>query len=534
MREFIDKIFGSIKEFFSKLDKKTKIRLAILAAAIVVLAIVVAVVLNHVTYVAIYSRVDPATAGEITTELSAAGIPYNTEGSGTITILVPEDSVNEAKMQIAQTNIMTGGFTQDIIGQAQGFGTTDSEKEAYKIAQMAEDARQQLKTINKIDDCLVKFNFPDSTSFVLSRDSDKPASAGVTIKLVSGATLTDSEVEAIASLISNGYSVPIENISIIDTNATQYKIGDTSSSGTTGMDYQWELTEKVRNQLETQVVALLATVFGEDRVKASVRVDLSFDTETVHSVEFAPPVQGETEGLVISMSRLYEYTQEATAGGEVGTDTNGVGVPEYPYGEDGDYEYRHIAEEFNYEINETVTDIERAQATIKNLSIGVLIDSEAIAEDYTENVRNLVVNAIGVNENYITVERLPFTESDSFTDAIEAQEAMLKSIRTTEIIQLVIKGVIILLLVLAILFFALTVIKSLRPEKAEPAPAGVPVGSIGEEGMDFLVDDQITKRSFSDLNFDSKSDDVVQLEEIIDRDPQAVAQLLRNWLSDEE
>lgn len=530
MRNTIDSILKAVTEFFAKLSKKEKIRLGVLAAVIIALAIVVTAVLGRTTYATLYSGLDAATAGQITTELTAMGISYKMDG--TSTILIPEDSVNQVRVQLASMGYFSGGFDYSIWDSAGGFGTSDSELQAYKAMQLEANLRQQLLKLDKVKDCLVKLNLPESTSFVLSSKQEQ-ASASVTLELVSGAALTDSDVEGIAYTIAGGAAIPVENIYIVDTNAKLYTVGG-SSSGSTNLSYQLELENQVRSQLETQVTSLLATVFGSGRVKASVGVTLNFDKETVQSIEFAPPVEGSEEGLVISMSEVYEYTRDADAEGVVGTDSNGIGTVEYPYGDDGENDYYYIAREFNYEINQTVTELEKAQATIKSLSIAVLIDSEAIAEDYTANVKSLVVSAIGVGENYVAVERLPFqTDSDSFASAVAAQEAALKAAQRSDLIQTIIKGVIILLLAVAVLSFLRTVINGFT--RQQPALAAASIGGDSTiSGIDYLAGDNLGESPLDDVDLSGKSDDIVQLEKFIDKDSSVIAQLLRNWLSDED
>ena len=527
VRAFIDKILNSIRAFFEKLSRGQRIRLGILGGAIIVLAVAVSLVLGRTNYATLYTNLDAATAGEILTELDTRGVTYETQGTGAI--LVPAEQVDELRMQLASQGYLSGAFTYDIFGQAEGFGTTDLEKQSYLLFQTEYNVRQQLLKLDKIKDCLVKINLPGSSTFVLTRNQET-ASASVTLDLRSGAVLTGDEVEAIAYTVAGGTSVPVENVYIVDTNARLYTIGD-ESTGSTAWSAQLQMENQVRIQLETQVENLLATVFGEGKVKASVAVALNFDTENVQSVEFAPPVDGETDGLVISMSELYEYTRDAAAAGEVGTDVNGIGVPEYPYGEDGEYDYRHIAREINYEINETVTMLEKAQATIKSLSIAVLVDSEAIKVDYTENVRSLVVNAIGVGENYITVERLPFQVSSAYADAIEAQNGAQRRKEMNAIIQTAIKWVVVLLLGLAVLAFLRTLLKT---GTAQQQPALVAAGGVGGT-VDYVADDGEERGSaLEDIDLHSKSEGVAQLEKFIDRDSTAIAQLLRNWLLDDE
>ena len=555
MRKIIDSIIKSLGDFFKNLSRRDRVRLVVLAIVIIVLSIVVTSVLGRTTYATLYTGLDAAKSGEIIAELDGLGVPYKIEG--TSTILVDEKQVAQVRMQLATMGYgVSNGFTYDTYSSvADGFGKTDLEKQAGLVWQTQDDVRRQLLTMDKVRDCLVKIYIPDKSAFVLTKN-DEVASASVTLDLKPGTTLSDSEVMAIASTVSAGTSVPIESISIVDTTMKPYTIGmSNESNSATDLSNQLDLEARVRSDLETQVIALLSPVFGADKVRVSVGVRLNFDDESVHSVEFAPPVEDQLEGLVISMSELYEYSTDSTTGGVVGTDENGLGVPEYPYGTDDGYDYRHIARDINYEINETITEITKAKATIDDLSIAVLLDSTAIDADYTENVHNLVVNAIGVGSNYISVERLPFQTSGNFDAEIELQEAALKRMQLMEIVKLALKALVILIIVIAAISFLRTLLRGIL-KRDEPAliAAGVPVGSIGEGGYDYMADDDLSPDMFDefdvddegrpirskrvipeiDIDLSGKSDAILQLEKFIDKDSKAIAQLLRNWLIEDE
>jgi flagellar biosynthesis/type III secretory pathway M-ring protein FliF/YscJ len=61
----------------------------------------------------------------------------------------------------------------------------------------------------------------------------------------------------------------------------------------------------------------------------------------------------------------------------------------------------------------------------------------------------------------------------------------------------------------------------------------------GADGIDYLIGDdddlaeQAAQVEFEDIEINTKSPGLEQVEKFIDRDPGSVAQLLRNWLSDE-
>jgi flagellar M-ring protein FliF len=262
-------------------------------------------------------------------------------------------------------------------------------------------------------------------------------------------------------------------------------------------------------------------------------VELNFDDESVSTVEFAPPVEGETEGLIISLHELYETSREGEdAAGVPGTDTNGMGTVEYPYGdlEEGEY-YRQVVRDINYEINETRSQLEKAKGAVKSLSIAILLNNTAIVDDYSASVRNLVANAIGVTDNYISVERLPFQEDSAISDLIDEQEAFMRSMWLREIIVTVIKALVIVFLVLSLFSLIRRIVGIAVPRGEKLSPVGGDINYLA--GDTAALDEAMISSLYPDIDLSKKSEGIAQLEKFIDRDPAAVAQLLRNWLTDD-
>lgn len=531
MRKLLDSISKALKSFFEKLTKKEKIRLAVLAAVIIVLSIIIATVLGRTQYGVLYTGLGEADAGNILSALEGMGVDTKTQGSGTI--LVPEERISELRMRLSAEGYQSGDFDYSIFQNASGFGTTDLEKQTYLQFQLQANLRDYIMKMEKIEDCAVLVNLPKESSYVLSSNSE-PASASIYIKVKGGGTLASSEANAIAETVSKAIpGLKTENIRIVDSKMHLYTIGELDlSNSSAGMTQQFELENQFEEQLELQVQNLLTPVYGAGSLEAAASVTLNFDDEVVESVEFSPPIEGETDGIIVSMSELYENSRTVTdAEGTVGTDSNGVGTVEYPYGTLGEDElYSKVLKEANYEINQTTTQIQRAKGTIRDLSIAILIDSEAIAEDYTENVRSLVSKAIGVSEAYISVERLPFQLTDSEFDAqLAEQNAYIKSVQFKETLNVVLKYAVILALILLAFIFIMSVAKMAmggRKEETVLATGG---------SVDYMADEDVTQEvsQYKDVDLNIKSDGVLQLEKFIEKDPAAVAQLLRNWLSDD-
>jgi len=584
-----------VGEFLAKLSKKEKIRLGVLAALILGFSIALALILSRVNYEVLYTNLPPAEAGRILTTLEEMGVLVKTQGADTI--LVPADQVGELRMRLEAEGYNTGELPTDLIDRAVGITSTAQDRDTYTKLQMQAHLRLGIKRMDKISDCLVLLNLQQDSIFVLNPNT-KPSTASVLLELKEGQSISNSEAYSIGQFVA--LAVPgleIQNIRIVDSRMNLYNLEPKEEdndfiSGSAAIDYQVALRERIRRSMETQVVNLLSPVFGEGHVQASVNVVLNFDKEHISAVVFDPPVEGETSGIVVSMKELYENTREpGDATGVPGTDTNGLGVVEYPYNELGpDQYYSKVLRELNYEINESRSEIEKAQGTIRDLSIAVIIDSESVKDDYTDNVRNLVAQAVGVSGRYISVERLPI-KVDTPDNLWQEQRDFERAMQKREWIKTAIICLTVLLLVLLIISFLRTLITpksqlalaggqvidilspqdtlflNLGPDEADaeyleyqdylnnvserdPENLLAPEGFIVGEGIEVaprLIDseeaeelaemegeeDMADTEDMENMMVNLKSESLEQLEKFIERDPQAVAQLLRNWLSDD-
>lgn len=511
-KDFFNKVLVSLKN----LDKSKKRLLFILSATLIIIITVSTVLLSRKSYTVLYTNMDPQEAGEVMARLDEMGV--DAKASGEDTILVDSGKADSVRMQLAAEGYPSSGLNYDIFKQASGLGTTDLEKQVYLQLQLQENLRKTLRQLEKVDDAVVNLNLSKDSPFVLS-DDEKPATAAVMLKLKAGKTLKQEEVRAIAELVSKSISgLSIDNVRIIDTNMNLYRIQDDTEQPNIGSQY--EFAQSVREQLQSQVLNLLTPVFGEGRILAQVNVVLDFDKKVTESVKFEPPVEGSNEGLVVSVRELVERIYGEN-GGTVGVDPN-TGAPTYPDLTDEDSIYYKMTKEANYELNETRTRIEQAQGKIEKLSVSVILDSAKVEGDYSENVKKLISTAVGVDNEYITVDMLPFSaggDTDS-EDVFNKQKSLLDSMHAAELTKLIILAG----AAVAVLLLLVIMVKTLRSRPAMQT-AGVKV--------DLMADEVIVPDEKKEIPITKEDTNLSQLEKYIDMSPQSVAQLLRNWLTDE-
>ena len=560
MRPFLDNTVKSIGEFFSNMSKKARNRLIIMIAVIILLAVVIVVLLNQKKYLPLIQAQSPAEASEVMSTLTNMNIPFKTEGSN---ILVPEDRIADLKIMLSNDGYYSTEVDYSFLDQASGFSVTDDQRQQLYELLCASEIRAQICLSDKIRNAIVTVNMGKTSAFAISRDTSE-ATCSVTLALTSGAVLSQNEAQTIANIIKNCVQgIKYENITIADSKLNYYAIGDGTIDMSTELQQRIELENLLIQQIKTQGEAFFTPIFGVYNVKIQPHVVLDFDKINVESIEFSPPIPGEMDGIVRSMSELYELQRVAGAAeGPPGTDTNGMGATEYPYGVLGDGEdYKKSLVEKNYEIDQTITTIERERGKIKELSIAILINSDAVEGDYTAEVINLASKGFGVDPSNIAVERVPYALREKTAEEQAAEwEALDQLLRKRKLMETIIIWAVILILGLAFMALVRSVVKSMKePEESEAAAAAAAAAALAASGaggtVDYLVGgDMEGDAEEDDENYDeydedeayenaepeeeivlnAKSPGLEQIEKFIEKDPASVAQLLRNWITDED
>jgi flagellar M-ring protein FliF len=523
--DFLKKLGSQITGFFRKMTKGQRTRLIVFVMLLVAILIAVSVITNQKNYTVLYSGMDPKDAGDVMTKLTALKVEAKTQG--TDTILVPSDQADSLRMTLASEGYPQTGFNYDIYKNASGLGTTDSQEEFYRTMQIQANIVSTLKQMEKVDDAAVHLNLGETSSFVLS-DNNKPATASVTLKLKNGVTLNNNEVSAIGELVSKSVKdLSIENVRIVDTKMHLYTIKDSDSSSSADMGSQMELQNSVQDKLQEQVKNLLEPVFGIDKVLAQVHVILDFDKQTTSSTVFTPPVEGSDKGIAISMKELAETVKNNGSGTASGISGNG-GAITYPTVTGQDTIYNQVSNETNMEVNQLKTDIEKAPGTIKDLSVAVILDGDGSATDYREQVKNLVASAIGVPQDKVTAEYMPFNVPDntSAQAAIDNQVKLVNAKQSGELTNTIIISI--AAVVCALILFG--IIRTFRRPKSREEQYAV---ATGQGQIDYIAGEEVMPESvYDDIDLSKKNNEVQQVEKFIDKDPEAVAQLLRNWLAE--
>ena len=540
MRETAIRMWTQIREYLDKMPRNRKIQLAVLTAAVLALAITVVSLLSRTTWVLLPGTGDPENTSHIYTALEDMGVPTRVVGNS---IEVPEDRLGDVQMRLREQGLLgTMDFSRDLWNDASGFGVTDAHARRLYDGQLGADIRTTLLQNPRIQNALVIVSSGETSPFRIQTNA-RQATASVMLTLRNNERLSRDEVQGIGELVRTAVpGIEYENISIIDSEYNYYPVGDRAEDLDEQIGQRMALQKRLQEQLQMQVEQLLSPIYGMNNLQVQPNVILNFDIMVTERVEFEPPIPGEMEGIIRSSEEIYELSRRwQDAEGIPGTDSNLMGTLEYPWGNlDDRDDYRRAMISKNMEINELRQHIEHEQGTIRTLSIAVLLNSEAegVTEDYSEQVADLVAKAIGVAPNNISVQLIPFTYIDtSLEEMFTRMEELEAQRRRDQIFETILMYTVIALLIVMVFLLGRTIIKALKPPP-EPEPILL---AAGPEGIDFFVGDDddlkdinmIEGQELEEIDLNQKSPGLEQIEKFIDKDAESVAQLLRNWLSDE-
>lgn len=510
----MNSLFQSFKvqlnTFWSGLNDSKRKLLIFGTIAVIIFALISAFFLNQTRYVVLFSGMDTQEASEVFLRLQEIGIQPRIEGVSTI--LVPEEMEAELRMQLTAEGFPRSGFNYDILNMSNGlgqFGQTDSDRRLTQILQLQERLSQSIMFLDSVEDAVVTIAMPETNQFVL-RDQEIPVTASVIISPAVGHSITEFQAQNIEQLVAR--SVPglnPENITIIDKNANMLNRRVENQQPTDNFNLEQQMEER----LNQQVIALLEPVFGLGRVVSRVNVKLNFDRRVVESVRFEPVV--DDAGIIVSREELRERVTGAAAGGIIGETPN---VTQYPVadaeGTGGESDRRQ--EIVNYEVNEIKERIEHQQGNIEDLSISVIIDNEELDDAAIVNVTDLVAKAVGTDTERISVQAMGFDVSlqDALREGFEQRRVGIPFD-----LNLVIFAGLAFLLLLAGIFF-MRKRKILSDQKL-----------LTQSSFDVSTD----KLNLPAVDLENDAQDQIkgQLEKLATQRPDALAQLLRNWLTEE-
>ncbi len=347
----------------------------------------------------LYSSLSDGERAEVVEALETGGIGYSIDNA-TGAITVAEGDVYRARMLVASDAGLAAPQGASEMLDAIPLGSSRTlEGERMRLAR----ERELMLTIREIDGIeAVRVHLATPERSVFVRDSNPPT-ASVMVRLVSGRSLSQSQVEAIVNLVSG--SVPgmtADTVRVVDQNGQL--LSSARDADMDGLVMQREFESKLQSQLES----LLTPLLGEGNFSSQVQAELD------HSEVTSARETYDKDGAVRSESdRSATRMAGSTVGGVPGVTANTpppdatlVDGPPTP-GEEGaqgadpatpgDTE---TAVQRNFELDREVAVTATRAGGLTKLSVAVAVSQEAMvaaAPLTPQQLQALVSAAVGAD-----------------------------------------------------------------------------------------------------------------------------------------
>ncbi|MBF8984284.1 flagellar M-ring protein FliF [Lutibacter sp. B2] len=517
MGNMLEQTKEQLNEFYQRLDKKKKIKIGISGLFIIFTIATLIYVTSQPEYVTLFNNLELKDVGPITEKLDEMGIPWKDDETGT-NILVPQEYKNKAKANLAMTGVPGDRFSyEDMLNNSSLTMTNEERTKRYQIAQMNNIA-QTIEAIDGIKSSWVDLSIADDSNFLMK---DQKSKASVFVELEVGQKLTQKQVNGIAMLVSNSVKdLEPEDVSIVNNKGevlSKKEEGEVFDANT-----QFTLQQQVQKDLTESLTGFLTTVYGTDNVAVMVNVKLDFDSEETNVVEFSPPIEDETNGLVRSMTELKEKVINGDGqGGIPGTDSNEDEIPQYLENASNTSQYDKANKVVNYELNEIKKKIVKAQGQVKDVTIAVLINEKVLlngelTDEQRKEVTELVSASAGLDTKVVKVMAREFDTSlaDEFANAQKnhTDASGFAKIPSWAIAVLAI-------LLIGAIGSSVYYVRQ-RKRNIEEVLNEEPI--VVNDGIDEI-----------EMELDKKSGYQKQINKLVDKNPEAVSKLLKTWLNED-
>lgn len=523
-----------IKEYLSKLSKRTKIIAGSVLGGVVLLAVILAVVLNagNGAYTALYSDLSVTETGSIFQALKTMGADAQLSRDGEI--MVPTAEYDIWLLQLAAQGYPKTALPYDLFSDHAGMTSTESEKSQWLVYQLQDRIQSTLQRMDGVISATVTINIPESSGYVWeTATTNEAASAGVLLSIREGVTISADQVQAIRTLIAA--SVPKmspEDVTVVDA-ATMLDLGVSTVPDEASQDSQnlaFELM--VQNQIEANVVRLLSPRYGQEGVVAVAKVTLDYDKMMTEKYELQPKNE-EGDGFLTHTDGSYTVNGELPAGEIVGEENN-TDIPQYGYNapenEGGmtDYNWNNDLD-YGY----IKTQIESGNAILKRATVSVMVSEEALTPNRKEELTNLVSGATDIPTDLIFVSAINLSGTEEEADpGTSLTDNPLLNLPTWMYIA---AGVALLVLIIVICVVIVAVKKRKRAKAELAAEEEERKRAEAEKRQQAEINDY--KRSLEDMakaNLDPKNEAIVEeVKSFARANPQVTANLLRTWMKEE-
>lgn len=527
--EKLKELGNRILEWWNRFTAKQKTLIVGVVALLIIAIVIIVSILTKPQYVLLRECESTKETSEVRDLLEAEGYHYQITDDGlTVSILAKE--LGKANVLLGANNIQAAGYGIENVTDG-SFSTTESDKEKkygkYLEEQLANDFLSMFTAIKR---ARVKLNIPQDNGTLIAREEE--ASAWVQLELKDEFSQENAAylARAIATALGNKTT---NNIVILDTEGNMLFTGDENYSASGMANAQLSVKNEAERNMINSVRKVILGTNEFDNVEVSPNLVLDFATQkrTTHTYT---PADGQTQG-VLSHEDILNSENTSGIGGVPGTDSNDDDST-YVLEDNNQSTSTQSEESRDYLPNEEITTTETPSGVINYsasslaaslIRYNVIREEDAKAQGFLDGVsweeyklNNTERTRIELDETFLTaVSNATGISTDKITLVAYSEnlffDAEGSAITATDVVQ-------ILLIILILALLAFVVLRSMRSEKHE------------EEEEELSVENLLQSNvQLEEISADNESEEKRLVNKFVEENPEAAANLLRNWLNED-
>ena len=526
MENFLD-FLRQFGERFNELSQGKKIAALSLVALALASLLVMSLWLKTPDYQLLYANLSTEDAGAIVDKLKSQKIPFELSNQGR-TIRVASDQLHEVRLQLAGEGLPEGSDVGLEIFDDTPLGMTEFVQKLNFQRALQGELTRTIKTLDAVAQVRIHLVIPKDNLFRKDKSRGK---ASVVLKIKSGKTLSETQVQGIVHLVSASVGgIDAQDVVVVDVKGNLLSGGMESSVEAMMSSSNFKHKMRVERELRQSIIKMLEDALGMGKVIARVSVDLDFE-----KVERTEEIYDPDSQVIRSENQISESSTGAVPPGGIPGVQALVPSGESPGGVVGQAAKRNKSNAItNYEINKVVRRVSKPVGEISKISVAVMIDGSIAGDPPAYQPRSqedmdkylqIIQSAVGFDQDrgdIIQVENIQFDRTE-----LEAQK---EDIAKADQIDLALEvGKLVVGLIFLVLFFT-RVIRPIINWMTMTVEVMPEADQLGATELD-AVDEE--KRRLTEMASESARvrDSVA---EFVSNDPKYTASVIRKWMREKE
>ena len=388
-------LFSTMKQKWQSFNGSDKQVLVLAVLAIVVACVIVLALWSASQgYRALYGKQEQVDTAKIIEVLESEGLDYQLEAN-TGLVLVKEEKLGAARMMLAARGVKAKVPSGMEALDKSGIGTSQFLEQARYRHSLEGELARTIMALKVVRNARVHLAIPKKSLFI--RQKPELASASVMLDLYADASLTSQQVESIVNLVSGSVmGMKPERVQVVDQEGNHLSsVINAGEDMTQSRDRQLKYTSELEQSLIERASNMLLPILGQDNFKVQVSAKVNFNQieETKESLDPTTVIRSEQVSRDESNSDLAIGIPGALSNQPPST------------ADDADKNQRRNLREQNkrqFDVGRSVKHIKYQQMQLENLSVSVLLNSQAAGEAgwtdaQQQQISQMVQNAIGFN-----------------------------------------------------------------------------------------------------------------------------------------